>query len=233
MNGQQFIAQIRNLIAQDDLPEALQQLGSLLENSPKLDEAILQSARFQDIHKQIRLGVVSFEDVNLTKNQTRLGLLDLLREIETQGAKPVIKKELDQAVIKIINSKNVVVGSNISARGDVHIGDRTESKTSRGLRLFLFLFVSILAIGDALFWYQYQEMQRPLNLKISIENLTPNPALPEPSGVLTLTYGGKPEQKEQVSTEANFEKIPANFKKEKFRLQFAAEGFVKIDTSFT
>ncbi|MBI5916574.1 MAG: hypothetical protein HY842_14450, partial [Bacteroidetes bacterium] len=54
-----FFARIRELIARDELPEALQQLRNLLDHSPKLEEAILQSGRFQNIRKQIRLGLVS------------------------------------------------------------------------------------------------------------------------------------------------------------------------------
>ena len=50
-------------------------------------------------------------------------MLELLQEIETQGATPTLQKEIEQA-ISIINSKNVVSGS-ISAGGNVHIGDIT------------------------------------------------------------------------------------------------------------
>ncbi len=56
MTTTQFIHKIRDLIAQDELQSALSQLRILLENSPKLDEAIHQSGRFYDIHKQIRQG---------------------------------------------------------------------------------------------------------------------------------------------------------------------------------
>ncbi|MBC7775872.1 MAG: hypothetical protein H7246_10600, partial [Phycisphaerae bacterium] len=85
MDSKTFLSNIRHLIARDDLAAALLQLRSLLENSPKLDEALLQSARFHDIRKQIRLGTVSHAEANLTQNQIRAGLLDLLREIEEQG----------------------------------------------------------------------------------------------------------------------------------------------------
>jgi tetratricopeptide (TPR) repeat protein len=120
-----FIARIRDLIANDDLPAALQQIRDLLDNSPKLDEAIIQAARFQDIRKQIRLGTISQADASLTQNRIRAGLLDLLREIETQSAKPDVQKEMEQA-ISLINNKNTVIGSSFSAGRDVHLGDRAE-----------------------------------------------------------------------------------------------------------
>jgi len=136
MDNQTFLSNIRDLIARDDLTAALLQVRGLLENSPKLDEALLQSARFQDIRKQIRLGMVSHEEANLTQNQIRAGLLDLLREIEDSiaetSARPdaaALRAEMEHAV-SVVNSKNVVIGSTIMAGGDVHIGDKTISQTA-------------------------------------------------------------------------------------------------------
>ena len=117
MDTTQFFDQIREFIARDEMETALEQIRLLLDNSPKLDEAILQSARFTDIRKQVRLGLVSHTEANLTKNQIRDGLLELLREIETQGATPALRKETEQAVSIVVN------GAHISAGGNVHIGN--------------------------------------------------------------------------------------------------------------
>jgi len=124
MNSQNFPDHIRDLIAHNDLPAALQQLRVLLENSPLLDEAILQMARFEDIRKQIRLGMLSDKEANFTKDQIREDLLDLLKVVETEAKKPAVKAEMDAAV-SVVNSKNVMIGSTISAGGNVHIGDKT------------------------------------------------------------------------------------------------------------
>ena len=94
-----LLSSLRDLIARDKLDEALQQLRTLLDNSHQLDEALLQSARWQDIRKQIRLGIVSHEDAMLTKDQIKKGLLDFLREIEEQGEKPGIKEEVEKAIL--------------------------------------------------------------------------------------------------------------------------------------
>ena len=123
MTTTQFIHKIRDLIAQDELESALSQLRILLENSPKLDEAIHQSGRFQAIRKQIRQGTISHADATLTRNQISAGLLDFLREIETQAESPELKTELAQAIsITISNSENVVVSSQITGQ-NVHIGN--------------------------------------------------------------------------------------------------------------
>lgn len=123
MTAAQFIAQIRDLIGRDELPAALTQLRLFLEKSPKLDEVLLHSGRFSDIRRQIRLGVVSHAEANLTQNQIRDGLLGLLREIETQDAAPALREELNQAAA--IVGKIVVQGAQITAGGNVHIGDVT------------------------------------------------------------------------------------------------------------
>lgn len=92
-----FPEQVRQLIRTDDLPEALRFLQELLKNSPKLNEVLLQSARLSDIGRQIRLGLVDFNQANLTKNQIRVGLLELLAEIETQDyTLPEVRGELER-----------------------------------------------------------------------------------------------------------------------------------------
>lgn len=124
-----FRSHIRQLIADDALPEALQQLRNLLQNSPQLSEAILQAARLSDVSRQIRLGLINHQEANLTKNQIRAGLLDLLDDIELQDAKPAIQEEI-KAAISISNSKNIVVGSTITAGGNVHIGDSNTTQNA-------------------------------------------------------------------------------------------------------
>ncbi len=130
MTKEVYIKNIRNLIAQDELNEALKQLRVLLEKSPQLDEAILQSARFHDIRRQIRLGIVNYTEANLTQNQIRAGLLDLLSEIEDRTAEnstrtdaPALHQEMERA-ISVANSENVVIDSTINAGGDVNIGGK-------------------------------------------------------------------------------------------------------------
>jgi len=111
---------LRSLIAKDDLTSALQYLHELLKQTPQLNEAIHHSGRFENITKQIRLGVVNSEDATLTINQIRVGLLDFISEIESQQENPIIKKEWDNA-ISIIDSKNVF--GNIDEVGNVYIGN--------------------------------------------------------------------------------------------------------------
>ncbi len=140
MNTAQFIQQIRTRIARDELPEALEQLRTFLGNTPKLDEILHQSGRFENIRRQIRLGVVSHAEANLTQNQIRAGLLELVSEIERMNVGRVsnpsdveLRAEIERA-ISIVNSKNAVAGSTISAGRDAHIGDKIETHHHYGDR---------------------------------------------------------------------------------------------------
>ena len=235
MPTKEYFTSIRNLIARDDLVAAIRQLRQLLEHSPSLDEVIHQSGRFHDIRRQIRLGTISNADANLTQNQIRTGLLELLREIEEQDTHNAhIHKEIEHS-ISVLHSKNVVTGS-VTAGGDVVIGDHTtitESTTSQRLKLFLYVFVPLLAIGGVYWWYRYQQMQQPLSLKVQIENRTPSAELPEPVGTLQLSYGDVIEPpKNNIQEHTLFDGIPAGAARHPFRLQYRANGFVPKDTSF-
>jgi Effector-associated domain 11 len=97
INSPNFIAHIRDLIGKDDFKTAIRQLSALLKDSPHLDEAVQQSARYNNVMQQIRLGLVDFEAANITKNQIRYGTLELLREIEEQrDLTPNIRSEIEQ-----------------------------------------------------------------------------------------------------------------------------------------
>lgn len=92
-----FPAQVRELISTDELPEALRLLQELLKNSPKLHEVLLQSARLSDIGREIRLGLIDYNQANLTKNQIRAALLELLSEIEMQeNTVPEVREEMER-----------------------------------------------------------------------------------------------------------------------------------------
>jgi len=238
---QTLFAEIRDRIAGDDMPAALHLLRALLENTPQLNDVLQQSGRFQYIRQQIRRGLVSHEEATIEQNRIRYGVLELLSDIEQEGLPPATLRELLAAVeqestrpdlreevkkaISIVNSKNVVANSSITAGGDVHIGDKTihtESETSKRLRLFLFLFVPLLALGFAYLWYRAQ----PVTLTVAIQYQAANPDLVFTKGAVTLYHGGKPDIK-TIENEAIFTDIQRG---EKVSLHFTAEGFVPMDT---
>jgi len=115
-----YLTQIRTQIANGELSLAIQSLLTILYNSPKLDEAVQQSARFQAINQQIRLGIIGNEEATLSKNQITWGILELLRnleqnqdsialnsildEIENQSKDHELQKELQAAAKTIIQN---------------------------------------------------------------------------------------------------------------------------------
>lgn len=119
---------IRDLIARNELSQALQLLQSMLENTSLQDEAIQLSARLNETRRQVRLGLLDHGAASLAQNQIRAALLELLKETETlpapPGSNPDALRHGQDAGHSMQNSKNVVSGSTISAGGNVHIGDK-------------------------------------------------------------------------------------------------------------
>ncbi|MBK7869764.1 MAG: hypothetical protein IPJ74_03300 [Saprospiraceae bacterium] len=76
------ISHIKELIAGGKTDKAIQELRTILQNSDKEYEAILQSARFSELAKEIRNGKVSFDEANISKNQITSNLLGIIEEIE-------------------------------------------------------------------------------------------------------------------------------------------------------
>lgn len=129
MTPQQFIKQIRELIARNDVDAALLQLRDLFDQSPQLDEIILQSSRYHDIKKLIHLGLVSHQEATLTQQQIKAGLLELIREIESSAlpsdeaaTQTDLPAEIQRA-ISIVGNKNLVIDSHLTAGGNIQIGD--------------------------------------------------------------------------------------------------------------
>ena len=82
MEQQHFIQDLRAKLANNEVEEVLRQLQIWLRNSPALDEVLLQSARHQEILKQIRLGIIEYKEATLTQNQVHWALLAFLRDME-------------------------------------------------------------------------------------------------------------------------------------------------------
>lgn len=232
MASKDYCQYLRQLIQENKIEKVIQDLSKLLQNSPKLDEAILQSFRWNDLKKQIRLGQLSQEELSVNKNQIVKAVLELLREIEEQKTDPLIEKEVTRHA-QNISGKNILVGNTIQADGNITIGDQqtiTESKTSKNLRLFLFLFVPLLAIATGVLYFKYQLSQQPVTFTVFLDNKTPNAYLPFEEGKVILRYNGKVET-QLSNTAAIFRAIPANNRNKKVDLKFTAPGFQTIDTS--
>jgi len=78
----QYIDQVRALISNNKIREAIAEMQQLLKGSPAFDEIILQSSRYNDVMKSIRMGKVSHEVNSVELRQIDYALVDMLRELE-------------------------------------------------------------------------------------------------------------------------------------------------------
>lgn len=92
----QITTDVRNFIAKDELSNAIELLSEILKNDKSLDELIIQSAKKYRIEKEIRSGIVSYENATVTKNQITNALLEICRNIEetAEGINNMKKEEI-------------------------------------------------------------------------------------------------------------------------------------------
>lgn len=126
MNINQFREELNSLIVKDNLEEAIKLLGTLLKSSPKLDQVLLQRAKFADLMKQIRAGVINFENAEITKNRLRLSILDIASEIEQNILTNAVldqefSKEENQQAIRNIIQKHYGDGDNVGGNKIVNL----------------------------------------------------------------------------------------------------------------
>lgn len=127
-----FTQNIRYLIAQEQIDKALHLMADFFDNSPHFKEVVHQTGRYKALTRQLRLGIVDPEFAQVTQNQIRLALLDLLDEMEKtvspHSSRPdaqALRQEMQRAVT-IVNSKNVLTGNLTVTGGNVYIGDNIQ-----------------------------------------------------------------------------------------------------------
>lgn len=81
-NITKFTAQILQFISEDKLKTAIKEIQILVKGSSLYYEAILQSARYNDVIRSIQQGTIAFDKATLEKNKIRFALLDMIRELE-------------------------------------------------------------------------------------------------------------------------------------------------------
>lgn len=100
----------------------------------------------------------------------------------------------------------------------------------RSLKYLLFAFV--LPILALIFIYRYQQLSKPFDLTVMVNETRAIPDMPFEKGSLTLSYGEKQETIE-FSNEAYFKELPSSMRGEEVNLKFTSFGYQSIDTSFS
>ena len=123
-----YFDQIRGLISEGKVDEAVKELNQLFRHTPEWNKVIQQSFRWKDLAGQIRDGLVSYDNAVATKNQIVQSLLALISELETSFSKQSgtsLAEEIKKAIsLCVKDSENVVANSDITAAGNVHIGKK-------------------------------------------------------------------------------------------------------------
>ena len=73
---------VQAFVSRNEIEEAIGILTKNFSGNKKLNDLILQSARFNDIKSQINKGIVVQEDANLVKNQVIMGVLSFVDDME-------------------------------------------------------------------------------------------------------------------------------------------------------
>lgn len=157
MNITEYISTIRKQVEKDDLDAAIKSLGKLLDNSPNLDELIMQSARLSALKQQTRIGVLDYDIASTERNKIRNALIEFIREIEGSLEKNIeISKEVNRYPSKI---KQIHSGSGDNIGGDKIINVHAVSKK-------LFLSILIIITAFSVFWFWRNKQLEKSNFKI-------------------------------------------------------------------
>ncbi|NUQ23271.1 MAG: hypothetical protein HUU34_04915 [Saprospiraceae bacterium] len=91
------LKEIKEKIARGELKLALEQLRTIAENTPLLNDVILHSSRLSDLSKKIHRGIINPEYETITTNQITIGVLSLIDEIEDAiTSNQTVKEEFDK-----------------------------------------------------------------------------------------------------------------------------------------
>lgn len=87
MQAKRYAQKIKNLVAENQLLEAITELSQLAQNSNWLNGVIMQSARYNDLNKKILLGIIPDEVAVIERNRVTNSILEIIMEIEKNSSK--------------------------------------------------------------------------------------------------------------------------------------------------
>lgn len=113
-----LISEIRELVAEDKISEALTKLKESLPDIPQANEVYLQSGRYTAIKESIRQGVVEDNIAEIKLNKIRRDLLELLQELEqgprSRHTKPENTKKRKRVIFIVLAIVLLIVGAFIT-----------------------------------------------------------------------------------------------------------------------
>lgn len=123
-----YIDEIMEMIADNELEEAMKELKDLTKGSPEFSKIIHASSRFNDVMDQALQGTIDFENANLEKNGIRFALIKIVNELyDNQDLNPKMVKDVDEYVAERASKINTI---NTSGDGNINIQDISDGNVS-------------------------------------------------------------------------------------------------------
>jgi hypothetical protein len=126
MNSNKYLINVKGLIANNRLNDAINELLKLVEGKSEFEnftnELIVISSRYNKLEREKRVGIISNSEQNVIRNQLTSSLLETinrLSELQEENKSKIFPDDK----ISIVGSKNIVVDSRIETGGNIHIGD--------------------------------------------------------------------------------------------------------------
>lgn len=108
-----MIKHLHQLVAKGDLKMTIEELKNILSKSNRLNEIIMQSARYNSLKEKIRLGMIDLETAAISENKITFAVLELINEIdEAILSEPSIEQELK------LKQSSIFLNQNHSGAGD-------------------------------------------------------------------------------------------------------------------
>ncbi len=106
MNFSELEIQIKDLIAKDEIEEAIGLLTKYFRGNNRLDDIVLQSGRYHSLRKDQIKGIVDYAEFNNSLNQLRANILSFLKSQEEESD---FKSKIFQPAKEIDDKDNIPV----------------------------------------------------------------------------------------------------------------------------
>jgi Effector-associated domain 11/CHAT domain len=121
-----YLVNVKGLIANNRLSDAITELVKLVEGRAEYEsfanEIVIISSRYSKLSNEKRVGILSNSEENVIRSQLAFSLIKLIDEISSFEIETHNKIFPDDKISNVGN-KNIVLDSEITASGQIHIGD--------------------------------------------------------------------------------------------------------------
>lgn len=116
------------MIADNELEEAMNELKDLTKGSPEFSKIIYASSRFNDVLDQVLQGTIDFENAQVEKNGIRFALIKIVNELyDNQELNPKMVEDVDKFITERAAKINRITST---GDGNINIQDFSDGNVS-------------------------------------------------------------------------------------------------------